>query len=387
MPHEVKTDLLASIRRYGAFDINACYNCGNCTAVCPLAEQTMGFPCRLIRVGQVGMEKYLLADEHLWLCYGCGQCTETCPRQADPAQYMAAARRYAAVRYDPTGLARLALGSPLGQTLLFAAFSTMFAILLLWHKGDMNGQQLAFFNFIPGAWIHDIGVALFVLVGFAAVAGVASMLVRFVVRHAADRETPLVWSRLPRAVPFALIDALAHVRYRRCDEEPVSPVPLWFRPWFIHAMILWGFLGMLAATTLDLLLKPIGSFVPLWYPVRLLGIAASLACLYGLASAMARRWRAAQAPYNASRFADWFFLLLLATTVLTGVATTVVVYLPQPSSAAYVRFLVHTVLAMDLIVMLPLTKFAHALYRPLAVALHYWSAASAAVPAVAASEV
>jgi len=40
-----------------------------------------------------------------------------------------------------------------------------------------------------------------------------------------------------------------------------------------------------------------------------------------------------------------------------------------PSLFTYVTFLVHVVLAMDLIVLMPLTKFAHAVYRPLALFL------------------
>ena len=381
MPHEVKSDLIASMHRYGAFDISACYNCGNCTAVCPLAEETGGFPRRLIRMGQVGMEKRLLADDHLWLCYGCGQCTETCPRQADPAQYMAAARRYATARYDPTGLSRLALGSALGQTLLFALLSALFTLLLLWHKGDMNGRQLALFDFVPGLWIHDIGVALFAVVGLAALAGIVSMFTRFVRRQRADGRPRLAWSLLPRALGSAFADALTHARHRTCDQEQTA-LPLLVRPWFVHAIILWGFLAMLGATTLDFLFKPIGSYVPVWYPVRVLGMAGGLACLYGLAVAAARRWRSAKPPYNASRFADWFLLALLAATVITGLATMVVVYLPQPSRVAYALFLTHVVLAMDLIVLLPLTKLAHAMYRPLALALHRWASASAAaVPA------
>ena len=107
--------------------MKACFNCGNCTAVCPLAQDSAGFPRRMIRMAQVGMERELLASEDLWRCYACGECTRTCPRQADPAEFMAAARSYAISRYDFTGLAGLANRSAMGNLLVFALFSTIFS--------------------------------------------------------------------------------------------------------------------------------------------------------------------------------------------------------------------------------------------------------------------
>ena len=36
----VDQTLLPELQRYGAFDVAACFNCGNCTAVCPNSEPT-----------------------------------------------------------------------------------------------------------------------------------------------------------------------------------------------------------------------------------------------------------------------------------------------------------------------------------------------------------
>ena len=384
MIHEVDRRLLPRLQQYGAFDVNACFNCGNCTAVCPLAEESGQFPRRVIRMGQVGMESRLLAEESLWMCYGCGECTRTCPRQADPAQYMAAARRYAVTRYDPSGLSRLMLGSALGQIIGFVLISTIFTLLLLWHKGDLNGNRLALFDFIPGQWIHDIGVGLFVVVGLSTLAGMVMMIRRQVQEHKRlGQAVPFSAPVLLKAVVAALLDALAHKRHRSCDTEPkAAPEPLYLKPWFVHAAIFGGFLAMLAATSLDFLFKPIGSRVPPWYPMRLLGAAGGLVCLYGLSVAIFRRIRGRAIPYDKSRFADWFFLALLGATVVTGLLTEIVVYLPTPSMAAYAVFLVHVVLAMDLILMMSLTKFAHVIYRPLALALHRYRTTAASAAAV-----
>lgn len=385
MARVVNTSLLKKIKRHGeggALDVSACFNCGNCTAVCPLAEETAGFPRRMIRMAQVGMERELLASEELWRCYACGECTRTCPRQADPAEFMAAARSYAISRYDFTGLAGLVNRSIFGNLLVFSVFSLIF-VLLLSARMYPAGPQAPLFDFLPGWWIHDIGVALFAVVGLSAAFGMISMLMRFRTEQR-DGGAALRLAALPGAIVTGVFDALLHSRFRQCEsaEEAAEPStePLVLRPWFVHATVMGGFLAMLLATTLDYLLKPIGSPVPPWYPMRLLGAAGGLVCLYGLIVMLVRRIRAKEVPWRKSAFADWFFPSLLAATVLTGLATETAVYLPL-GSAGHTIFLVHVVLAMDLIAMLPLTKFAHVLYRTLALVLYSWRSAPAAVTA------
>ncbi len=392
MAHIVDIALMRKIKKHGAggtLDVSACFNCGNCTAVCPLAEDSSGFPRRVIRIAQVGMERELLAEEDIWRCYACGECTQTCPRKADPAQFMAAARSYAISRYDVTGISRWMYKSVAGNIAVFLAFSAFFTLLLLSHRGYPDGNQLELFQFVPGVWVHDIGVVLFAVIGLTVGIGALSMIYRVMSKQRPGGRPAFPIAALPAALWFAVADALNHGRFRSCDtEQPTAIEPLYRRPWFVHGTILWGFLAMLLATTLDFMLKPIGSVVSPLSPIRLLGLLGGLVCLYGLVIAIARRIKAKEAPYDRTSFSDWFFLLLITATVLTGIATEAIVYLPQPTIAGYTIFLTHIVLAMDLIVLMPLTKFAHVLYRTLALALHHW--ANAPVPqasgAVASSE-
>jgi ferredoxin len=387
MARVVDVNLLQKIKRHGAgktLDVSACFNCGNCTAVCSLAQESTGFPRRMIRMAQVGMERELLASEDLWRCYACGECTETCPREADPAEFMAAARSYAIARYDFTGLAGFASRSAFGNLLVFAVFSAFFSFLLMVRESDAVGQ-LPLFDFLPGEWIHNIGVALFAVVGLSAALGVASMFARFWMERRREGLTLRV-AALPGAIFTAIADASLHRRFRECDfaedSSERSIEPLHQRTWFIHATVMGGFLAMLLATTLDFLLKPIGSPAPPWYPMRLMGAAGGIVCLYGLAIALYRRLRAAEVPWRKSAFSDWFFPVLLAATVLTGLFTEIVVYLPM-NTVGHAVFFVHVVLAMDLVAMLPLTKFAHALYRTLALVLFAWRHAPAVEAVVA----
>jgi ferredoxin len=400
MAHVVDVALMDKIKRHGAggtLDVSACFNCGNCTAVCPLAEDSSGFPRRVIRMAQVGLEEELLADEDIWRCYACGECAKTCPREADPMQFMAATRSYAISRYDATGLAGLMYRSVAVNVLFFLLLSAFFTLLLLSHKGGLqmgsNGAIFSgigstrLFEFIPGEWVHGIGIALFSIIGISLFVGILSMIYRVMRKNDASGERPAFpLAALLSSIWFAATDAMNHRRFRQCEENEVpSNEPVYLRAWFVHGTIMWGFVAMLIATTVDYLFKPIGSPVPPWYSMRLLGLLGGLVCLYGLSIAIARRIAATETPYDKSSFSDWFFLLLLMGTVLSGLLTEIVVYMPHPTIFGYVIFLTHIVLAMDILILMPLTKFAHVVYRTLALALHEWAKAPAPQTSAAAA--
>ena len=72
--------------------MHRCFQCGNCTAVCPVAEEQPLFnPRYFIHVVRMG---YPLALENIrqnvYLCESCGRCSEVCPRDVDPSAVMVA---------------------------------------------------------------------------------------------------------------------------------------------------------------------------------------------------------------------------------------------------------------------------------------------------------
>jgi nitrate reductase gamma subunit len=137
---------------------------------------------------------------------------------------------------------------------------------------------------------------------------------------------------------------------------------------------MWGFLGLLGATTLDLLFKEPGSHVPLYYPMRLLGTVSGLALLYGTSAALwLRKARRGGPAMERSLLSDWLLLWMLWATTATGFVVEVAVYLPRGTISGYLVFLVHMVMAMVLLLLLPFTKFSHAIYRPAALWIHaFW---------------
>lgn len=57
-----------------------CYQCGRCTATCPIARFSSDFrPNKLIQMAKLGIDA-VLAKDPLWLCAACYTCTERCPQ-------------------------------------------------------------------------------------------------------------------------------------------------------------------------------------------------------------------------------------------------------------------------------------------------------------------
>ncbi|WP_202318499.1 (Fe-S)-binding protein [Archaeoglobus neptunius] len=78
---------------FGMERIFECFNCGNCTAICPVNDNEHLFPRRLMRYAQLGANEVLLDNDDVWLCLVCRHCTVTCPREARPSELMVAARK------------------------------------------------------------------------------------------------------------------------------------------------------------------------------------------------------------------------------------------------------------------------------------------------------
>jgi nitrate reductase gamma subunit/ferredoxin len=374
---QVNTKLLEELRKFGAFDVTACFNCGNCTAVCPLSNGDANFPRRVIRYAQIGDRERLLSSKEPWLCYYCGECSDTCPRQAEPGEFMASARRYAIAWLDPSGISSLLYTSKLFTGLLLAGLSLLLALILLSQSGAMNLDRPDIFAFLPFEIVHDTGLAAILIALFAMVFGVLRLvwLLSHTGTHPAtpptdQRANPL--RRLVAATRKVAAEMATEKRYRTCTEEQQAP---WYRSrWFMHWAIMWGFLGLLAATAVDYALLLLADKVPgqpeaLWHPTRLLGTLTGVLVVFGTVRALVLRIKKPDKYSSHSLLSDWFFLWLLLLVTVTGFLVEVGLYLPRGAVWAYVLFLVHVVVGMEIVLLFPFTKFAHAIYRPVALLL------------------
>jgi nitrate reductase gamma subunit len=319
----------------------------------------------------LGQRDKLLAAPELWSCYGCAECTESCPTEADPAAFMAAARRYAVAGYDRTHLAYLLATSRLFAAVFVTALVGLLAAFMYSVHRPADGSSLAFFEFVPSEIVHNMGIAAMAIMGTAAVVGLFEM-VRHVVRGGSGKGPRPSARKTAGAVYQAIgAESLAQTRFRKDCADAAEIRPWYLQRWFIHFATMWGFLGLLGATMLDYGLeltgvKAVGTAVPIWYPVRLLGTLAGALLLYGTSVLIVRRLRKSDRSTAHSTTSDWMFLTMLWVAGATGFALELGLYLPQAPAWGYPMFLVHVAVAIALVLLVPFGKFAHVLYRPLA---------------------
>ena len=86
-----KEDLSASIKQLTGVNVRECYQCGKCTAGCPVAERMDFRPSLIMRMLQSGGDaevEELLRSSSIWLCLTCETCYSRCPMELDIPKIM-----------------------------------------------------------------------------------------------------------------------------------------------------------------------------------------------------------------------------------------------------------------------------------------------------------
>lgn len=87
--------VIARIEEEAHTSIRLCYQCGKCTAGCPVAFAMDYPPRQVIRLMQLDLVDEALACNSIWICATCETCSARCPRGVDIAALMDATRREA----------------------------------------------------------------------------------------------------------------------------------------------------------------------------------------------------------------------------------------------------------------------------------------------------
>jgi quinone-modifying oxidoreductase subunit QmoC len=347
--------------------LQACLQCGTCTANCSLAGEQSHFPRRQMNLFQLGQHQRLLEDPTAWHCYNCGDCSNRCPSGAKPGRLMGAIRQMAVEHFAfPQSAARV-VNRPRRWWLMFAT-AALFVVALIAVGGSFRPtvERVHFASMVPHLPLN---------VFFSAVTGLAvvGLIVGLERAWRAYQNQPL-WRVRPalfgRALLAVFADVAAHRRFSDCDEHRLRS--------YAHVGLFYGFLGLAGLAGVAALLIATGGQYPFpaLHPLKVLGNLAAGLMIGGTAYFLGERVRAALRG-DASTAFDWLLLANLLLVGASGVLCETFRYLNVPLVAYPVYFL-HLTLVFVLFVSAPYSKLAHVGYRTLALASREYDALLAA---------
>ncbi len=354
--NRVDPTFVNELKEYGAVGIEKCFNCGNCTAICPLASDEYNFPRGVIRRVQIGDRETMKTQLDPWLCYYCGDCSATCPKGAEPGETMMAARRWLTAQYDWMGLSRKLYTSTawaIGALIVGALMVLGLAWLL---HGDLVTSQVQLNTFAPVEMIH---VADLILAGVLAFFLLSNLFRMFMFTFREGKQ----WKLPPFAVfvteAWQLVyHTLTQQRFSKCEGR---------RRWISHMILVFGYGSMFVLIVVFLTWFQTDNLYPLYHPQRLIGYLAALAIIYGAGDALVSRIQKKHQMHHFSHLSDWLFPILLILLSVSGLMISAFRYMGLPL-ATYYTYVIHLVIMMTLYICIgPMGKWAHLLYRPFAV--------------------
>lgn len=105
--HEKNAKFLAKLKAR-KIEVQACYQCGRCSAGCPIGDFFDLKVMEVVRLAAYGQVERLLQSHTVWLCAGCETCATRCPNGIEIAALMDVLRELALRRQTPAAEPRVA---------------------------------------------------------------------------------------------------------------------------------------------------------------------------------------------------------------------------------------------------------------------------------------
>ncbi|MBN1148746.1 MAG: 4Fe-4S dicluster domain-containing protein [Anaerolineales bacterium] len=370
MSTRIDPQLMRELKEYGAVGIEKCFNCGNCTASCPLASDEHPFPRNMIRFAQMGLKDKMLECTDAWQCYYCGDCSETCPKGAEPGETMMAMRRWLTAHYDRSGHAAKLYTSEkaLVLTILRITVTTLvlFAALHIFGIARVETDRVALNTFAPVIWVWLFVVAHFVYLGWRVFQNSLFMSRSILRSTLAEKKIPL--SVYVSELKTFIIHYFSQKRWRDCDDKRSSTF------WLKHLLFTTGYVTMLMLIVVLLWWFQTDNIYPIYHPQRWLGYYATIVLVIFSIDFIRGRQKKQEQFHRFSKTTDWLFPIFILNGAITGILVHIFRYLgagnPIWAWPTYIMYVIHVV---AMIIMLDtevgIGKWMHMIYRPLALYL------------------
>ena len=133
--------------------------------------------------------------------------------------------------------------------------------------------------------------------------------------------------------------------------------------WLSHSLVMWGFILLGVATTLNWIMDPKGYPLPVWHVVRVSGNLGGFLFIVGLAIIVVR-YGSNEVKRDSIDTGNYLFAFLLIMAGVTGFASE---FASEFNAAGiiYSIYMSHLMFCAVLLTTAPFTKFIHAIGRPL----------------------
>lgn len=336
----INPEFTDKLKKYGAFDLNACYNCGNCTAVCSLSDENNAFPRKMVRLSVLGLEDEIETSLEPWLCYYCGECSTTCPREADPGELMMSLRRWLTSKYDWTGLSGLLYKSLITTIISFIVL----AVAVIWFAAaeQFNLEKILHFG-------HNFEViaisAVFILI---LVPNILHMWWLTLVKP--KYKIPFV--AYFKTIGELLVHMFTQKRTLGCDDNQLR--------WFEHFVLVIGYLTLLFTTVF------LNWFETSSIAIIILGYVESAIIFVVTFDFVRRRFQQKAEISKHSHPSDWFFVIWLFLMGISAFAVRMFIDLNFIENNIWL-YLTHLIILVQwALIIVPFGKWTHFLYRSFA---------------------
>ena len=86
------SEFVKKVEEISGESLSACYQCGTCSAGCPMSFAMDILPRRIMLLAKLGREEDIARSHTAVVCASCLACTARCPRGIDIAKVMEALR-------------------------------------------------------------------------------------------------------------------------------------------------------------------------------------------------------------------------------------------------------------------------------------------------------
>jgi len=374
-----QNDLRGEFFDRGGENAAKCYQCATCSSVCELAPADAPFPRKQVLLAQWGLFDQLMGDPGVWLCHQCNDCSVRCPRDVAPGDIMASLRGMMVKKLASPSVMGSVVGNVKKTWPLLVFAPILFWVVLLGlstgfqmheaHHGLVPGPEMGQFfydQYVPHYLIYGV---YFTAVGLACIALFLSGMRFWKLMGDKQKRT----GSFVGALIGAFIAIALHNKFSSCDRGVVK------RRWG-HFLVMWGFIGaaITSGFAVVYLYRDTVFFswlnlqyaypVPIGHWVKLLGNFSAIILVVGGIILFVNRMSTGDKLVGATLAFDRFFLWVVLAVIGTGVFTEIFRFIAINPMIGFSVYIIHLGVVLCLFLTLPYSKFAHILYRTLAMA-------------------